>query len=168
MVDPNSGHNQEGGRRTEPSPWLELTGNQTLPKVVDALLDAPPGKEFNKKELGDFAGVSRESIRAYIDVLVGFGIMEEVPDSSPTRYRLNDRGKVTVELFELNSALNSVASGEAKIISQQDDHIFRLPIDVGESSDIRQSHIDFQIDNSERSSEGGANLDSLRRTSNAV
>jgi len=108
-------------RREDPSGWLELTDNQTLPLVIDALMDAPPGKEYNKKELGDAAGLSRESIREYIDILLKFGIMTEVPDTNPPRYKLNDRGKVTVSLFELNSALNSVGSGEERDVSEKSD-----------------------------------------------
>ncbi|WP_135854721.1 hypothetical protein [Halorussus salinus] len=94
-------------RRQNPSAWLELTDNQTLPLVIDALLDSPPGREFNKKELGDHAGVSRESVRTYVDTLLKFNVVEEVPDTNPRRYRLNDEGKVTRALFELQSALNA-------------------------------------------------------------
>lgn len=105
-------------RRESPSAWIELTDNQTLPLVIDALLDSPPGREFNKKELGDHAGVSRESIRKYIDTLLKFNIVTEVPDTNPQRYQLNDRGKATRTLFELQSALNSEGAGESKPIEQ--------------------------------------------------
>ena len=104
-------------RRRNPSAWLELTDNQTLPLVIDALLDSPPGREFNKKELGDHAGVSRESVRTYVDTLLKFNVVEEVPDTNPRRYRLNDEGKVTRALFELQSALN--AEGAAAREDQQ-------------------------------------------------
>lgn len=110
--DPPESESIKSRRRANPSSWLELTDNQTLPLVVDALLDSPPGKEYNKTELANFAGVSRESVREHIETLLKFGIVEEVDDTTPTRYRLNDHGKATVSLFELNSALNSVASGE--------------------------------------------------------
>ena len=99
-------------RRENPSAWLELTDNQTLPLIIDALLDSPPGREFNKKELGDHAGVSRESVRRYVDTLLRFNIVEEVASTNPRRYRLNDDGKVTRVLFELQSALNAEGATE--------------------------------------------------------
>lgn len=101
-------------RRQNPSAWLELTGNQTLPLIIDALLDSPPGREFNKKELGDHAGVSRESVRKYVDTLVKFNIVKEVARTDPQRYRLNDDGKATRTLFELQSALNAEGAKEAR------------------------------------------------------
>ncbi|WP_135827208.1 response regulator [Halorussus ruber] len=101
-------------RREDPSAWLELTDNQTLPLIIDALLDSPPGREFNKKELGDHAGVSRESVRKYVDTLLRFNIVEEVAGTNPRRYRLNDAGKVTRVLFELQSALNAEGATETR------------------------------------------------------
>lgn len=101
-------------RRRNPSAWLELTDNQTLPLVIDALLDSPPGREFNKKELGDHAGVSRESVRKYVDTLLKFNIVTEVPGTNPRRYRLNDEGKATRALFELQSALNAEGATEER------------------------------------------------------
>ena len=106
--------------RENPSAWMELVDNQTLPLVIDALLESPPNREFNKTELGKHAGVSRESIRKHLDILLKFGIMEEVPDTSPTCYRLNDKGIVTKELFELKSALNQAGTSENKNISQEE------------------------------------------------
>lgn len=128
-MSPNSGDNAEPDLRDEsPSGWLELTRSRTSPYIVDALLASPPGREFNKTELGDQAGVSRESVREHIDTLLKFGIVEEVPDSDPTRYRLNDRGKVTVELFELNSALNAVGSGADRDIDIEEEEPEAPPI----------------------------------------
>jgi len=106
--------NATQSRRENPSAWLELTDNQTLPLVVDALLDSPPGREFNKKELGDHAGVSRESVRKYVDTLLKFNVVEEVADTNPQRYRLNDDGKATRALFELQSALNAEGATESR------------------------------------------------------
>lgn len=101
-------------RRENPSAWLQLTDNQTLPLIVDALLDSPPGREFNKTELGEHAGVSRESVRKYIDTLLEFAIVEEVAETTPQRYRLNDEGKATRALFELQSALNAEGATETR------------------------------------------------------
>ena len=94
-------------RLSEQTVAIECPDRETAQCIIDALLDSPPGREFNKKELGDHAGVSRESIRTYVDTLLKFNVVEEVPDTNPQRYRLNDEGKVTRALFELQSALNA-------------------------------------------------------------
>lgn len=106
-------------RRENPSAWLEVTDNQTTPLIIDALLDSPPGREFNKKELGDHAGLSRESVRNHIDKLLKFGLIEEVPDTEPQRYRLNDNGIATSALFKFNSALNEAGSEDGRDVDEE-------------------------------------------------
>jgi hypothetical protein len=44
-------------RLRHPSGWLALTRTESAPLIVDALLDLPPGREFNKTELADHAGI---------------------------------------------------------------------------------------------------------------
>jgi Fic family protein len=86
--------------------WLELTKHDSVPIIIDALLCLPPRKEFNKTELAEHAGVSRQSVTNHIDLLLALNVLEEVPDTSPTRYRM-PKSAVVKELFELNSALNA-------------------------------------------------------------
>lgn len=86
--------------------WLELTKHDSVPIIIDALLCLPPRREFNKTELADHAGVSRQSVTNHIDLLLALDVLEEVPDTSPTRYRM-PKSAVVQELFELNSALNA-------------------------------------------------------------
>lgn len=93
-------------RLEHPSGWLLLTKHDSVPIIIDALLCLPPRKEFNKTELADHAGVSRQSVTNHIDLLLDLDVLEAVPDSSPTRYRM-PRSSVVEELFELNSALNA-------------------------------------------------------------
>ncbi|WP_336021822.1 hypothetical protein [Halobellus salinisoli] len=119
MNSTENGPDMKKVRRENPSSWLELTDNQTLPLIIDSLLDSPPGREFNKQELGRHAGVSRESVRKYIETLLKFGIIKEVPQTKPQRYTLNDKGKATIELFELKSALNAAATSENKDFEQE-------------------------------------------------
>jgi len=92
-----------------PSGFLYLTQHESVPILIDALLDLPPGREFNKTEFADHAGVTRQTVSNYIDLLQEVDIVEEVPNTSPRRYRLAE-SEVVQELFEFNSALN--ASGE--------------------------------------------------------
>jgi len=91
-----------------PSGWLYLTQHDAVPILVDALLDLPPNREFNKTEFAEHAGVTRQTVGNYTELLLEVELIEEVPDTSPRRYRVSD-SNVVQELFALNSALNNVA-----------------------------------------------------------
>lgn len=95
-------------RKKYASGWMELTKNRSMPFIIDGLLDFSPEKEFNKSELARKSGVSRESVRKYTSLLLDLNIIEEVPDTTEPRYRLNDKGTVTKKLFELNGAVGAV------------------------------------------------------------
>jgi len=106
-------------RLDNPSGWIALTRYETVRLLVDALLEAPPEYQFNKSELERRTGVSAEAIRKHLPTLIEMGIVEEVEGSEWPEYRLNDDGKVPKELFELNSAVNSVLGGEPKNVQDQ-------------------------------------------------
>lgn len=93
-------------RLEHPSGFLYLTKHESVPILVDALLDLPPGREFNKTELAEHAGVSRQTVSTHMDVLLDVDLVEEVPNTSPRRYRVAET-EVVRELFEFNSALNA-------------------------------------------------------------
>ena len=86
--------------------WLLLAKHDSVCIIIDALLGLPPQSELNKTELAEHAGVSRQSVTDHIDLLLALDVLEAVPDTSPTRYRMPDSA-VVKELFELNSALNA-------------------------------------------------------------
>ncbi|UHH25561.1 helix-turn-helix domain-containing protein [Halobacterium noricense] len=94
-------------RKEHPSGWFYLTQHDAVPILVDALLDLPPNREFNKTELAEHAGVTRQTVGTYTDLLVEVELIEAVPETSPRRYRVADSA-VVQELFGLNSALNNV------------------------------------------------------------
>ena len=96
-------------RLENPSGILYVFQHESVPILIDAILTLPPGREFTKTELADHAGVTRQTVSKYIDLLLETDIVEEVPNSSPRRYRVA-KSNVVQELFELNSALNT--SGE--------------------------------------------------------
>jgi hypothetical protein len=51
---------QDGALRDEyPSGWLVLTRNESIPYIIDALLDSHPYREYNQTDLADRADVSR-------------------------------------------------------------------------------------------------------------
>jgi hypothetical protein len=108
-------------REGRPSAWMALVGNQTIPLVVDALLDAPPGREFNKTELAEYAGTTPQSIQNHMDNLLEFQMVEAVPDTQPTRYRLDTNSPVITELFQLTAELDRVAASDEKLEDDRGD-----------------------------------------------
>jgi len=94
-------------RKEHPSGWFYLTQHDAIPILVDALLDLPPNREFNKTELADHAGVTRQTVGNYTDLLIEAEVIEEVPNTSPRRHRVAD-SNVVRELVALNSARNNV------------------------------------------------------------
>lgn len=96
-------------RKEHPSGWLYLTQYNAIPILVDALLDLPPNREFNKTELAEHAGVTRQTVGNYTELMQEVELIEKVPNTSPRRYRVAD-SNVVRELSELNSALNTISS----------------------------------------------------------
>lgn len=151
-------------RLDEPSGWIRLTRYETVRLIVDALLEAPPEYQFNKSELARRAGVSTEAVRNHLSTLIDMGVIEEKEGSGWSEYRLNDDGKVTKELFELNSAVNSVLSGEAKNVQQQSIPSVTLEDLDDENNDKRDSGPmlgNFEVvDNSKRNAQNDTLVDS--------
>lgn len=99
---------QKASRAEYPSGWLALTRNDSVPYIVDALLDLPPHREFNQTELAAFAGVSRQSVSRHLDLLRSAGIVEPVENTSPRRYRFDEENEVSRALVRLDGAMNAV------------------------------------------------------------
>jgi len=90
-----------------PTGWQILAGKQSRTEMINALLNMPPHREFNKSELADFADVSRKSVHTHLPVLEQLGIVEEVPESSPQRYRFNTDSEIAELLIKLDGAANN-------------------------------------------------------------
>lgn len=93
-------------RLDNPSGLLYLTQHESVPIMLDAILDLPPGREFNKSEFADHAGLTRQTVGSYVDLLLEVDIVEEVPNTTPQRYRVTESEVVTA-LLGLNNALNA-------------------------------------------------------------
>lgn len=93
-------------RLEHPSGVLRLFQSESVPLLIDGVLDLPPNREFTKTEFADHVGVTRQTVGTYTELLVEMDVFEEVPNSSPRRYRVADSAVVR-ELHELNSALNA-------------------------------------------------------------
>jgi len=87
---------------------LVLTKNRSASKIVDALLDLPPHREFNQSELAEIAGVSRQSVNNHLGLLLGIGVLEEVQGTSPQRFRFDPENQVSQAIIRLDAAMNSV------------------------------------------------------------
>ncbi|MFB6243209.1 MAG: hypothetical protein ABEH80_03840, partial [Halobaculum sp.] len=84
--------------------WEALAGKPGVVQIVNALLDLPPGSQFNKRELAEFAGVSRNTVGEHADLLVETGVIEEVEYAS-SRYRPNTDSEVFESLYRLDAAV---------------------------------------------------------------
>lgn len=107
------GETQRQFHEEYPSGWLALTQHQSVPRIVDALLDLPPHREVNQIELAEFAGVSRQSVHRHLGMLLDVGIVEPVPETSPQRYRFDTENPVSRALVELDGAMNAVGGTDS-------------------------------------------------------
>lgn len=113
MSKHNAPQQTEQFREKYPSGWLALTKNESAAKIVDAILDLPPHREFNQTELAEIAGVSRQSVSNHLDLLRGANIISPVEHSSPQRYRFNAGSDVSQAIIQLDGAMNA-AGAEAQ------------------------------------------------------
>lgn len=108
---PAAARDTKAVRLEHPSGFLALTKHESIPILIDALLDLPPGREFNKTELADHAGLTRQTVSNYVSELLAFEIIEPVPNTSPQRYQLA-QSDVVEQLFALNNALNAAGPAD--------------------------------------------------------
>lgn len=105
---PQQQNETKRARLNNPSGVLYLTQNESVPLLLDALLDWPTTREFTIQEFADHSGLVRQTVSKHLAVLLELKIIEEISETYPQRYRIQD-SDVTRELFELNSAINSVS-----------------------------------------------------------
>lgn len=122
----NSSQNSEENRKNNPSRkaypsgWLVLTKHRSVAFMIDALLDLPEHREFNQKELANFSEVSRKSVNRHINLLNEVGIISEVPNSSPTRFRFNPESKVSQAIIQIDGEINNIGANKDLSISASD------------------------------------------------
>lgn len=110
----SSSDDQATLREKHPSGWLVLTQNESVPYMIDALLDLPPHREFNQTELAERTGVSRQSVSRHLDLLLETSIIEPVADTSPQRYRFNEASPVSEALIQLDGAMNAAGIADSE------------------------------------------------------
>jgi hypothetical protein len=98
-------------REEYPTGWLTLVKNKSAAKIIDALLDLPPYREFNQTELADLAEVSRQSVGRHKDLLLKVNVIEEVDDTG--RYRFNPESEVSESIIALDGAMNKAGPGHS-------------------------------------------------------
>jgi len=104
--DPGAVSSTAALRDEYPSGWRILVRNESVGYVLDALLDALPGREFTKTELATEAGVSRQSLYTHLELLLALGVLEPVPESSPQRYRVPGDSELLDGLHTVNGVVN--------------------------------------------------------------
>jgi DNA-binding transcriptional ArsR family regulator len=98
--------NAPDGAGQHPTGWSVVAESDAVVDIIDALLDLPPHREFNKSELAEFAGVSRKSVHTHLDLLLALGLITEVEGTTPTRYRFDPENDITQKIIELDAAVN--------------------------------------------------------------
>ena len=105
-------------RYEHPTGWLLLTRHESVQLILDGLLSLPPHREFNKTELADYAGVSRQSVSNHIDLLLTLSIIEEVEGTSPQRYRFDEESSVSQGIIDLNGRINAIGEQKNAVASE--------------------------------------------------
>jgi DNA-binding MarR family transcriptional regulator len=110
MTETESRKSRDGDsiREQYPSGWLALTKNGSVVRIVDALLDLPPRREFNQTELAEQADVSRQSVSRHLELLLAAGVIETVENTRPQRYRFDPESDVSQAIIRLDGAMNGV------------------------------------------------------------
>mgnify|MGYP000704725498 CR=1 FL=1 len=93
-----------------PSGWRIIVQNESVGYILDALMDALPGREFTKSELATEAGVSRQSVYTHLELLLALAVLEPVADSSPQRYRVSADSELLDLLHQVNGFVNGQLS----------------------------------------------------------
>jgi hypothetical protein len=83
QASPTEDLDTKQARLEHPSGFLYLLQHESVPILIDAILTLPPGREFTKTELADHAGVTRQTVSKYTDLLLEAEVVQ--------RHRLGDR-----------------------------------------------------------------------------
>ena len=109
MSETEAKNDSEDGdlRERYPSGWLVLTKHESAAKIIDALLDLPPHREFTQSELAEQAEVSRQSVSRHLDLLLGIDVIEPVNNTRPQRYRFKPESDVSEAIIRLDGEMNA-------------------------------------------------------------
>lgn len=99
-------------RREAPSGWLELSMYESRALLVDAILDTPPSYQFTHSDIAQRAGITDESVRNHIEVLVDLGLVESIGEGKIHEYSVNEDSRVLFEIESLNDSVTEVRSGK--------------------------------------------------------
>lgn len=99
------------GREGAETGWLALARNESVARMIDALLDRPPHSQFTQTELAEAAGVSRQSVHRHLEFLLAIGVLEPVERTSPRRYTFDPESEVSEAIVRLDGAMNAAGPG---------------------------------------------------------
>ena len=101
----------EGGdpaeaRRSYPSGWLWLTGEESVRSLLDAVLEADPDVRYGLDDLASRADLSDAAVEEAVDALISLGVL--VADDGV--YRINEHAIVRHAAAELSGAVAATAA----------------------------------------------------------
>lgn len=99
-------------RLSEPSGWLYLTEYDHAQLLVDALIDGHPDS-FNKSELADFAGVSRDTVHDHLERLEELNIAKDTGHGRQSRYQFNPDSDVGDAIISVDAAVQGARETES-------------------------------------------------------
>ncbi|WP_137286218.1 hypothetical protein [Halorussus salinisoli] len=103
MWDLAEGGNPAEARRSYPSGWLWLTGEESIRTLLDALLDADSDARYGVDDLASRSDCSETAVEEAIEALISLGVV--VADEGA--YRINDYAIVYHAAGELSAAVEA-------------------------------------------------------------
>jgi len=115
-------------RRSYPSGWLWLTGQETVAALVDALRDAETDARYGTDDLASMADCDPEAVDEAVESLISLGVLI----AEDGTYRVNDCGVVFDAVRALSSAVESTGApdGESGLCHLSDRDAVRVMIDA--------------------------------------
>lgn len=103
-------------RRENKSGWLEISDDEDLRFIIEAILETSPKSHIETDEISERSGVEETKTKICLEYLHDLGVLVEVEDNI---YKSNEEeNPVIQELFHLNSAVNS-RRGDVKSVSER-------------------------------------------------
>lgn len=98
---------QRQGRKASQSPLAALFASDSRQLLVEWACDVYARGDddfYNKSEISEMTGLSRQSVFEHVDTLVDFGVLEQTGENRK-RYRPNDETAICAMLMDVNGIL---------------------------------------------------------------
>ena len=92
-------------RRRNPTGWLDITDDEDIRFVLDALLDSQPEREESLRNLAKRSGVHEEEILGVAEYLEDLGVLELTGDEN-YKIKSSKNSGILRSLHNLNASIN--------------------------------------------------------------